>query len=143
MPGDTPMSFDAALAALDVDNDYAPDRGVTYQIVGLDAVRAAHRAEVERAVREAVEQERAACAFASIDVIRAVMRELDEFSKGEVAENGYIDEGDDDGTGHTPFRNGWTLYGFARNEMCGVLTKVPAAIRARGVAKRTDGEPKS
>ena len=47
MPGDTP--FDAALAALAADGH-------------LDAVRAAHRAEVERAVREAVEQEREAIA---------------------------------------------------------------------------------
>lgn len=53
MPGDTP--FDAALAALDVEPTHHPDRMVTtYDILGLDAVRAAHRAEVERAVAEAL-----------------------------------------------------------------------------------------
>lgn len=46
-PGDTP--FDAALAALDV--EAVPDGKnftVHYDILGLDAVRAAHRAEVAR-----------------------------------------------------------------------------------------------
>ena len=58
-----PLAFDAAIAALDVEPTHHPDRMVTtYDILGLDAVRAAHRAEVERAVREAVEQEREACA---------------------------------------------------------------------------------
>ena len=47
MPGDTP--FDAALAALDVEENLHPDRmEVTHTILGLDAVRAAHRAEVDR-----------------------------------------------------------------------------------------------
>ena len=42
-------SFDAALAALDVEPTHHPDRMVTtYAIVGLDDVRAAHRAEVDR-----------------------------------------------------------------------------------------------
>ena len=59
-------SFDAALAALDVENDYAPDRGTTYQIVGLDDVRAAHA----EAVRVAVEAERARC-MADCDAIYA------------------------------------------------------------------------
>ena len=61
MPGDT--AFDAALAALDVEPTHHTDRMVTtYDILGLDAVRAAHRAEVERAVKE----EREACAKACI-----------------------------------------------------------------------------
>lgn len=55
MPGDTP--FDAALAALDVEH-YVTEHGWRSNILGLDAVRAAHRAEVERAVAD----ERAACA---------------------------------------------------------------------------------
>lgn len=46
MPGDTP--FDAALAALDVEVNINAHRQVTtYDILGLDAVRAAHRAEVD------------------------------------------------------------------------------------------------
>jgi len=49
----TPLSFEEALAMLDVDVDYAPDRGTTYAIVGIEDVRAAHRAEVDRAVRDA------------------------------------------------------------------------------------------
>ena len=48
-----PTPFDAALAALDVEPTHHPDRMVTtYDILGLDAVRAAHGAEVERAVAE-------------------------------------------------------------------------------------------
>lgn len=54
-----PLAFDAAIAALDVEPTHHTDRMVTtYDILGLDAVRAAHRAEVERAVAE----EREACA---------------------------------------------------------------------------------
>lgn len=69
-----PLAFDAALAALDVEPTHHTDRMVTtYDILGLDAVRAAHRAEVERAVREAVEQERDACAKAA-DAEAARMR---------------------------------------------------------------------
>jgi hypothetical protein len=50
---DNDTSFDAALAALDVEPTHHPDRMVTtYDILGLDAVREAHRAEVERAVAE-------------------------------------------------------------------------------------------
>lgn len=49
-----PMSFDAALAAIDVEETLHPDRMlVTYTILGLDAVRAAHRAEVD-ALRDAI-----------------------------------------------------------------------------------------
>ena len=67
-----PTPFDAALAALDVEPTHHTDRMVTtYDILGLDAVRAAHRAEVERAVREAVEQERDACRVACIGVLCA------------------------------------------------------------------------
>ena len=44
-----PMSFDAALAAIDVEETLHPDRMlVTHDILGLDDVRAAHRAEVDR-----------------------------------------------------------------------------------------------
>jgi len=46
-----PLAFDAALAALDVEH-YVTDKGWRSNILGLDAVRAAHRAEVERAVAE-------------------------------------------------------------------------------------------
>ena len=60
MPGDTP--FDAALAALDVEEVSDGYNHVRYPtILGLDDVRAAHRAEVERAVAE----EREACAKAA------------------------------------------------------------------------------
>lgn len=59
-------SFDAALAALDVENDYAPDRGTTYAIAGLDDVRAAHA----EAVQVAVEAERVRC-MADCDAIYA------------------------------------------------------------------------
>lgn len=53
MATDNDTSFDAALAALDVEPTHHTDRMVTtYDILGLDAVRAAHRAEVERAVAE-------------------------------------------------------------------------------------------
>lgn len=49
LPGAAPDPFDAALAALDVEPTHHTDRMVTtYAIVGLDDVRAAHRAEVER-----------------------------------------------------------------------------------------------
>lgn len=46
-------SFEESLTGLDYEVTHHPDRMVTtYAIVGLDAVRAAHRAEVERAVAE-------------------------------------------------------------------------------------------
>jgi hypothetical protein len=52
-------SFEAALAALDVEVEMDLGRGVTFHtILGLDAVRAAHA----EAVRVAVEAEREACA---------------------------------------------------------------------------------
>ena len=48
MATDNDTSFDAALAALDVEPTHHTDRMVTtYDILGLDAVRAAHRAEVD------------------------------------------------------------------------------------------------
>lgn len=48
MATDNDTPFDAALAALDVEPTHHPDRMVTtYDILGLDAVRAAHRAEVD------------------------------------------------------------------------------------------------
>lgn len=49
-------SVDAALADLDVEH-YVTDEGWRSTILGLDAVRAAHRAEVERAVAEKEEAE--------------------------------------------------------------------------------------
>ena len=55
MPGET---FKDALAKIDMEFDYSPDRGWTHTILGLKEVEAAHRAEVERAVAE----EREACA---------------------------------------------------------------------------------
>lgn len=67
MSGDTP--FDAALAALDVEEVSDGYNHVRYPtILGLDAVRAAHRAEVERAVAE----ERDACLKSCRDVIGAI-----------------------------------------------------------------------
>lgn len=52
--GPAPDPFDAALAALDVEPTHHTDRMVTtYDILGLDAVRAAHRAEVDAAVARA------------------------------------------------------------------------------------------
>lgn len=55
----SPTPFDAALAALDVEAVDRKDSGVTvHEIVGLDDVRAAHRAEVDAAVKA----EREACA---------------------------------------------------------------------------------
>lgn len=64
-----PLTLDAALAALDVEPTHHTDRMVTtYDILGLDAVRAAHRAEVERAVAE----ERDACLKSCRDVIGAI-----------------------------------------------------------------------
>lgn len=71
MPGDTP--FDAALAALDVEPRHDAARMVTtYDILGLDAVRAAHRAEIERAVAE----ERAR--FLDADLVAALTRLTDD-----------------------------------------------------------------
>ena len=79
MATDNDTSFDAALAALDVEPTHHTDRMVTtYDILGLDAVRAAHRAEVERAVREAVEQEREACARACGDRSDRLDKHADE-----------------------------------------------------------------
>ena len=51
MPGET---FKDALAKIDMEFDYSPDRGWTHTILGLKEVEAAHRAEVERAVAEAL-----------------------------------------------------------------------------------------
>jgi len=51
MPSSAPMSFDDAIAKVDVD-PYVTEHGWRSNILGLDAVRAAHRAEVERAVAE-------------------------------------------------------------------------------------------
>ena len=62
-------SFDAALAGLDVENDYAPDRGTTYAIVGLDDVRAAHAEAVEQAVID----EQDAC----VRVLRAFLEQCE------------------------------------------------------------------
>ena len=45
MPGET---FKDALAKIDMEFDYSPDRGWTHTILGLKEVEAAHRAEVER-----------------------------------------------------------------------------------------------
>ena len=56
-----PLAFDASLDALDVENVRYPE-GFAIEIIGLDAVRAAHRAEVERAVAEAVKVERSLAA---------------------------------------------------------------------------------
>ena len=51
------MSFDAALAALDVEPRHAPARyTTTYDILGLDDVRAAHRAEVDRLAARLAEE---------------------------------------------------------------------------------------
>ncbi len=63
------MSFDAALAAIDVEETLHPDRMlVTHDILGLDDVRAAHA----EAVRVAVEAERAACLKACKDLIDSI-----------------------------------------------------------------------
>ena len=61
MPGET---FKDAMAKIDMEFDYSPDRGWTHTILGLKEVEAAHRAEVERAVAE----EREACARACDDL---------------------------------------------------------------------------
>lgn len=58
MPGET---FKDALAKIDMEFDYSPDRGWTHTILGLKEVEAAHRAEVASQVARAVAEERARC----------------------------------------------------------------------------------
>lgn len=105
-------SFEAALAALDVEPTHHPDRMVTtYAILGLDDVRAAHA----EAVRVAVEKERAECEKACE---RFASRYFDASILHGSAEG--------------------TRINAAAAE---AATNIAATIRARGVAKpRTDGE---
>ena len=122
MPGDTP--FDAALAALDYQPVDMRDTGQpVYEILGLDAVRAAHRAEVERAVaeeREAI----AAWHDAEADRIRqeiaTSLQIMRENASAFVGLNTSMD------------------HEYAQAE---THRECAAVIRARGVAKpRTDSE---
>ena len=62
-----------ALAKVDVEvTDRRDDGTSVISVLGLKEVEAAHRAEVERAVREAVEQEREACLSSCKSVIDAI-----------------------------------------------------------------------
>lgn len=67
---------------------------------------------------------------------------LKESSDEEKKEYGYIRAKKEkwiDGRPCRGFRDGWTLFGFARNEMCIVYQELPAAIRSRLDAASRDG----
>lgn len=67
---------------------------------------------------------------------------LKESSDEEKKEYGYLRAKKEkwiDGRPCRGFRDGWTLFGFARNEMCIVYQELPAAIRSRLDAASRDG----
>lgn len=124
-------SFEAALAALDVEPTHHTDRMVTtYDILGLDAVRAAHRAEVERAVAER-DALMSALRWTAMESGSAVIdNERDLWVQ---AESGRVDD---------EYYDGWRVYlgNKALPEVWEDFDQAyEAAIRARGVAKQRTG----
>jgi len=141
---DNDTSFDAALAALDVEH-YVTDKGWRSNILGLDAVRAAHRAEVD-ALREKLTRvlgaiQRLQPTGSPIPGDEVVLAEwiVGEAISARAAHRAEVERVARDAV--------LRALHVERNEGLSKTTKamvdeaVAAAIRARGVAKpRTDGE---
>ena len=121
MPGET---FKDALAKIDMEFDYSPDRGWTHTILGLKEVEAAHRAEVERHT-------------ARIARLEAALRDaVDSLHDAERSLRDAADEVEDDAAA-IDYHDAAELAEDAADE-------ARAAIRARGVAKpRTGSEAPS